>query len=82
MRTKLTTGVTWLARAGLAALIVLTDWSGATAGSPVTNQRPAEAQNPPAGKAHLTELHDIGSLREAFRNDDGKIRLVTLLSPT
>ena len=48
----------------------------AEAGSPNTS-RPT----PPAGMT-LTDLHDIGDLQRTFNQDDGKPRLILLVSPT
>ena len=47
-------------------------------------QKAAAHKKPPPAKpaARVIELRDIDQLREAFRGDAGKVRLVMILSPT
>jgi hypothetical protein len=40
------------------------------------------AQKATRQKANLVELRGLDQLKEAFQRDQGKVRLVTLLSPT
>jgi hypothetical protein len=66
--------VLWLLPALLALVLA---GCGHSAGVMVPWNRPA----PPAGMT-LTDLHDLGDLRNTFNQDAGKPRLILLVSPT
>lgn len=70
-------------------LLNLTLWfgcSGATTGQKAANgeRKIAEAASPTSTPAQSPRPYskDLGELRASFNRDKGKVRLVTLLSPT
>lgn len=68
-------------------LLSLTLWfgcSGATTGQKASNgeRKISEAASPTPAQSPRPYSKDLEELRAAFNRDKGKVRLVTLLSPT
>lgn len=69
----------------LALLIMMAFWFfPADSGNSIAAQKAAKQKNKAVKKnaVQVIELHNTDQVKEAFQRDKGKVRLVTILSPT
>lgn len=63
----------------IAAFLIFHSYSG----NSLAAQKQAKQKKPVVAKAgQVIDLRNIGQLKEAFQRDAGKVRFVTILSPT